>query len=624
MEHSQRTPRGALVRALTFTWVANVLAAALIGLAYFGDALAGSGLFVRAFAGAALVSSLATLFLVAGLPLLLLALVGVRERAIGLVQAAWWTLALVLVFVDTRVYALFRYHLNGMVLNLLTTPGGEENFEITTATKVIVGVGALVTVYAQWCLWRLAITRHVAPTGRLRFASAGILALVAFEKVTYAVADARGDRSITARAALFPAYLRLTMKRTLSRFLPVDVRAETRVEVGEGLLLRYPLEVPVIPPEGPRPNVLVIVIDSLRADALAPGTMPRIHDWARGARVFQDHASGGNATRFGIFALVYGIHGTYWMPAYEEHAPPVLVTALERAGFDLRVISAARMTYPEFRSTAWVTMPDRVDDAFPEPEKYQRDLAVVARFEEFLDQRAARGERAPFFCFTLLDSPHQTYSWPPEETVFAPAPRSLDYLSLSSRPDDATVVAVENAYKNAVRFSDANAARMIEALARRGLLQDTLVVVTGDHGEEFFENGYFGHTSNFTPEQVHVAFVMGGPGVPVGVETRPTCHVDLVPTILEALGVDRASRGSYSQGENLLDPPSRRERVVAGWQEVAVWVEGGILHVPLEGHRGLVAARDARWRPLANEADFLARHARSVAELAAACRTFLR
>jgi membrane-anchored protein YejM (alkaline phosphatase superfamily) len=302
----------------------------------------------------------------------------------------------------------------------------------------------------------------------------------------------------------------------------------------------------------------------------------------------------------------------------------VLVTTLERAGYDMRVLSAAKMSYPEFRSTAWVTMNDRVEDRYEQPEKFERDRAVVSRFDAWLDERDRRGEKAPFFCFTLLDAPHQTYAWPPDETVFEPAPRTLDYLDLASRPDDASIAAVKNSYKNAVHFSDANAARMIDALARRGLLENTFVVVTGDHGEEFFENGFFGHTSNFTPEQVHVTFVMSGPGVPIGVETRPTCHVDLAPTILEALGADRTTRDSWSQGENLLEPLDQRERVIGGWQQVAVLVDGGILHVPLEGHRGLVEGRDEHWRPIAHEAEFVEQHARTIGELARACRHFLR
>ncbi|MBL8857265.1 MAG: sulfatase-like hydrolase/transferase [Planctomycetes bacterium] len=629
MNANQLSPRTTTVRATTILWIANSSAATLIGCAYFGDALEGAAVFVRLFAAAALFSSLATLFLVVALPIFVLGFATANVKLTGRVQAVWWTLALAAVFIDTRVYALFRYHLNGMVWNLLTTPGGRENFEITPWTWLVLGLAAVLVALIQWSAWRAVVARGIQRPGWIKIAVGILLALVVFEKSTYAVADARRDRAITARAGLFPAYQRLTMKRTLARFIDVDTSRPTGVEVGQGgFLLRYPLTTPALPTMVPAhrtpPNVLVIVIDSLRADMLNPETMPKVHGWSQNARVFADHASGGNATRFGIFSLVYGIHGAYWMPVYEESAPPVLVTALANAGYDMRVISAAKMSYPEFRSTAWVTMNDRVEDTFANPETFDRDRAVAARFESWMAERQERAEKAPFFCFTLLDSPHQTYSWPPEETPFAPAARTLDYLKLSGRPDDAVIAEVKNGYRNAVRFADAVAAQMIDSLRKRGLMENTFVIVTGDHGEEFYENGFFGHTSNFTPEQVHVTFVMSGPGIEPGVETRPTCHVDLAPTILEALGVSPDVRAEWSQGENLLRPPARRNRIIAGWQEVAVWVDGGILHVPLEGHRGLVEARDVRWRLLQDEAAFINAHGDAVAELARACRRFLR
>ena len=622
VEPSAGTRAGAW-RALTIVWLVNTVLASLLGTAYFGDALEGASLGVRAFAAAALVSSLATVTLVGYLPLFGWLALAPRARGSGWFVAAWSTVLLVLVFADTRIYGLFRYHFNGMVWNLLTTPGGTENFQITPGTYVGIGVVALITCAAQRGLWTFVTARPRRPV--LRYALPALLAIVVGEKVTYAVADARRDRGVTARAALFPLYQRFTMKKTLARWIDVETGPDARVEVaGAGLLLRYPLATPDVPVDGARPNVLIVVIDSLRADALTPTDMPRVTDWSGGARVFQDHASGGNATRFGVFSLVYGIHGTYWMPVYEEKAPPVLVTALDRAGYELRVISAAKMSYPEFRSTAWVTMENRVDDGFEQPEKFQRDAAVADHFESWLADRDARQAREPFFCFILLDSPHQTYSWPPEETHYQPAVRSLDYVSLARRPSDETIATVRNSYRNAVRYADRTTGRLLDSLAAHGVAEDTVVIVTGDHGEEFWEHGYFGHTSNFTPEQVHVAFVMRGPGVPVGVETRPTSHVDVAPTILEMLGVDPRARATWSQGENLLAPPERRDRVVAGWQEVAVWVEGGILHVPLEGHRGLVEARDRGWKLLEREREFLDAHGAAIGRLALDCRRFLK
>jgi hypothetical protein len=195
---------------------------------------------------------------------------------------------------------------------------------------------------------------------------------------------------------------------------------------------------------------------------------------------------------------------------------------------------------------------------------------------------------------------------------------------MAGKPTKEEIAAVFNSYRNAVHYGDAIAGRMIDALERRHLLDDTIVVVTGDHGEEFFEHGFFGHTSNFTLVQTHVPFVVGGPGFPQGVEQRPTCHVDLAPTLLEICGADPKARPNWSQGENLLSPPEHRDRIFGGWEEAAIRVQGGILRVPLEGTRGFVEAYDENWNRLDDEKALIGRSGGAIAKLAQECRRFLR
>src|SRR6185436_19014070 len=102
-------------------------------------------------------------------------------------------------------------------------------------------------------------------------------------------------------------------------------------------------------------------------------------------------------------------------------------------------------------------------------------------------ERMARSDKRPFFGFLLLDAPHQTYAWPPETTPFQPSVTILDYLELSSRPSTETIRTIENSYRNAVRFADESAEAILRwAYAEGGA--NTVAIVTGDHGEEFWEN----------------------------------------------------------------------------------------------------------------------------------------
>ncbi len=635
--------RGARLRAVAWSAFANALLGSLIGLGWIGATAFGHGVLPAFFAHAALLSSCAMLAAVPALGLALLALVVPSPRALAAVAALLWTAFLFLLYVDTVVYGLFRYHLNGMVWNVLTTPGAEDAVAIDAWTWQRAAIGAaFVFVLEFWAFARFAAPAAAAVTGTrprraLRWVGAALLAVVVVEKGLYAWADLTRERSVTALAGMFPLYQRLTVEKTASRVFGMEMAARPEVDLGGGgILLQYPIDPPRVPPSGPRPNVLLVVVDSLRADMLAPETMPRVSEFAQRARTFENHLSGGNATRYGVFSIVYGIHGAYWKSVLEEHAPPALVTALQGAGYDLRVYSGPSQNYPEFRSTCWVTMEEKVEDRLVavrgEPDKIRAkldgDREVVRRFEAWMAERAKAPTKPPFYAFALLDAPHGSYAWPRDEgTWFEPVAESVDYLQLARSPSKAEIEPVWNMYRNAVRWSDANIGRMLDALAAAGELENTLVVVTGDHGEEFFEHGYFGHTSNFTSEQTHVAFVLGGPGVQPGRETRPTSHVDLAPTVLGRLGVDLAGSERWTNGVDLLAPLEHRARVIASWDELALRLDGpdgGLLRVPLEGHKGLIEAYDFGWARRADEDRFVKAHAAEIGRLALECRRFLR
>jgi len=614
-------------RALCFSWLCGTALGSLAGSGWIASVpLRSTQAWI--FAHAALVSSVALLAL---LPALLLLPLFVRARRVPAehwIQAAVWALFGLLIFADTRVFALFRYHINGMVWNLFTTGGAGDAVQIPLSNWI--GAGSVCALACVLLAFAFRASRAWwAQAGRaarlVRIGAWSVLGLLLLEKGLFARADLRREREVTVLARCFPLYQRLTVERLASRVFGLNLAARPSVALAEeGLLLHYPLARPVPDPKGARPNILIVVIDSLRADALREDVMPVLSHFARGARVFENHLSGGNATRYGVFSLIYGLHGSYWMPVLDENAPPVLISTLGKQGYDLHAFSGPSLSSPEFRSTIFVSMEPQVDDGYPEKQKYERDEHLARRFSEWNHARRLLGPARPFFAFALLDSSHQAYSYPPGAEIFRPSAGEIDYAAMSSSPSAEQILTVRNRYLNSVHHADHVLGEMLEDLERSGELANTIVCVTGDHGEEFLEHGYFGHTSNFTPEQVHVSFVLGGPGIAPGRETRPTSHVDLAPTLLELLGVPASARGDYSNGESLLAPLEQRVRVISGWDEAGLWTEQGILRVPLEGHRGSVEALGFDWQPLQGEDALLAQSGPVLKSLAEACRRFLR
>ncbi len=622
--HAPRAARGLAARQL---WLINVGLLTLVGAGYLLHAPEPQSARMGLFLYLGLLSSAASLSIPTGL-LTLLATRLVRPSAV--LAAFLWTATLLALFLDTQIYGIFRYHFNGMVWNVLTTPGADEAVHIAPLEIGVVVVGALL-VFALELLLIARLRRRAAATplrprwfGRPAFYWSAVL-LPAMLVLTgiYAHADLIRDRQVMSLARLYPVYPRVTIKRLARDWFGYVLEDRPSVAfAADGILLDYPKQEVALPPDGPTPNILIVVVDSLRADMLAPATMPRLSEFADHARVFRDHLSGGNGTRFGIFSLVYALHGSYWKPFYQEQRSPVLVDALLERGYETTVMTSASMSYPEFRSTAWVRVEDTVEERLKGERPGGRDDGVERRFREWLGERGD-AER-PFFGFLLLDAPHGKYAFPDEFARFTPFAEDVSYLKLASGPSDEDVARVFNRYKNAVLYSDSVVGAILDALEAAGELDDTIVIVTGDHGEEFMENGFVGHTSNFTDAQLHVPFVYFDPALEADEERRPTSHADVAATLLERLGLDPALRASWSLGGNLFDPDPSAPRVASGWDSLGVRVDGAILEVPMKAYGGSIEVYDERWQVRADGDDVLDANGAVLGRLALECRRFLR
>jgi membrane-anchored protein YejM (alkaline phosphatase superfamily) len=97
--------------------------------------------------------------------------------------------------------------------------------------------------------------------------------------------------------------------------------------------------------------------------------------------------------------------------------------------------------------------------------------------------------------FMFFESPHASYDFPPESVVKKPYLEDFNYLTTD--PDSARVL-LKNRYLNACHHLDSQLERIFQYLEREGLLESTIVVVTGDHGEEFMDSGRWGHNSQFS------------------------------------------------------------------------------------------------------------------------------
>ena len=171
--------------------------------------------------------------------------------------------------------------------------------------------------------------------------------------------------------------------------------------------------------------------------------------------------------------------------------------------------------------------------------------------------RAERQDR-PFFLFLHLWDVHYDYApSPPYDRLFDP-----DYSGTSTffdfesnekinsgmpKRDLAHLVAL---YDGEIRFTDEHLGRLFAWLEGAGLRDDTIVVVTADHGDEFFEHGQSGHRKTLYEESIRVPFVLRYPRrVPGGqVIDELVRLMDVAPTVLSLAGVERPKAFGLTEG----------------------------------------------------------------------------
>ena len=343
-----------------------------------------------------------------------------------------------------------------------------------------------------------------------------------------------------------------------------------------GLSMLFSCADPVL---SPPPNVLVIVIDSLRARNLScygyeRNTTPAIDSLAAEGTLWANCISQSSWTLPSMTSMLTGLtvrsHGAGRRDDTEfmlHPEAPFLPNLARDRGY---------RTYGHFN----VIYLDgdhgfsRGFDTFHCERETEASAGVVV--DGFSDWLGSLEDGEKFFAVLHLFDPHMPYDPPaPFNTMFGPLADPFRTRWLAS--EEGEILDPENRhhymslYDGEIAYTDMEVGRLLARLRREGLAENTIVVVVADHGEEFLEHGRTFHGHAFYQEVVHVPMIISGPGVPRGVVDSSWVGLfDLSPTILGLLssepdplieGVDvlayaHGSRAIPSNG--LFDPPSRQ------------------------------------------------------------------
>jgi membrane-anchored protein YejM (alkaline phosphatase superfamily) len=533
---SEPVKRRTLWRWLGWFAMANIPVLGLISLRYLGQVEGGRSVLTWLYLVSNFISHHALLALV---PLALivgpLVVLFPRRRPTMVLAVALLSLMIALLTLDSLLWAQSRFHLNLLTVKIL----GVQSWAFA---GVMLAIGLWFESMLARQVWHWAARKPVRGGRWLTALVAGAL-LVA--QGIHAWADAAYYTPVTAIASQMPMYRGLTAKGLLSNLGLVDIRQSRERKIAQRMsrgmdpaaatTLNYPLN-PLHCPGVERLNLVLIVVDGLRADMVNADDMPGIHHLAAGESTwFQQHFSGGNSSRMGHFSLYYGLPPVYFESFAAVQRPPVWLEELQRRGYTPGIFSSTDLYRPaELDRTVFAAVPGlRNATNMPDASSSER----VARMnEQWLEWIGTIDPDEPFFGYLLYDS---TTLLPLEELIGA-------YR-------EGTAAQRRMLYGDAMHYNDALIGAVLGDLERRGLRDRTVVVVTADHGEEFEHRdlGRKGHGSGYSREQLQVPMVVSWPGRPARVVERRTSHYDLVPTLMKHFLGCTNPASDYSSGSDL-------------------------------------------------------------------------
>jgi arylsulfatase A-like enzyme len=321
------------------------------------------------------------------------------------------------------------------------------------------------------------------------------------------------------------------------------------------------------------PNILLITLDTTRSDHCSVygylrDTTPNLRSFAQqGARFDMAYAPTGSTgpTHASIFTSLYPIaHHVIKNGLVLPGPRETLAEILREQGYSTAAVVSSFVMNSKFGYDQGFSF---YDDRFEAEESTHhksrwQEFELEGNFDRRADHTtnraigwldAGRNKEQPFFLFVHYFDPHDPYV-PPE-------PHASRFMTQGTRPQ--TLREHIALYDGEIAFTDQEVGRLLEALDTMGLGEQTLVVITADHGEGLMEHGHMFHGVNIYEEMVRVPLLMRWPGhIEAGLQvSAPVELVDLVPTLLDLGGIETKGRpfqgrsvAPVLRGEASLDP----------------------------------------------------------------------
>lgn len=287
------------------------------------------------------------------------------------------------------------------------------------------------------------------------------------------------------------------------------------------------------------PNIIIVLIDTLRTDHLSYNgyerlTSPNIDAFAKESLNFEYAYSGSSWTAPSVATLFTGVY-----PSVHGMMPPnARVKAAEKFSFKLGedLYTLAEVLKDSGYSTYGVSSNEWISDRFGYTQGFDHFLVESRMNADLVNKKAYRmidriaQSSDPFFLYIHYFDPHDPYKPPrPFDTHFKE--------KSENNTQDKHLRKLILGYDNEIFFVDKKIGELFRYLKSKRLYQDTLIILTSDHGEQFNERGHIGHGFTLHNEEIKIPMLIRTPGQQIGKIVRdPVSHIDIYRTIAELVG----------------------------------------------------------------------------------------
>lgn len=491
---------------------------------------------------------------------LLLATIFKNNKIPATIYVVLAILAQVIIVLDGLVFNLYRFHINGFVLDLVFGAGSQVFvFDFGLIFKFI-GLIILVAIVPYVLALMVARRTFLSLKGKtIAWLTTIFILSVVVGQLGSAYASAARQAHILRSGTVMPWFYPLRANTLFSKLglLVTDEIDNVSYNI-ESSDINYPLHPLQFSDSIPNYNVVHILIDSWNPTVYDSIATPNIYKFAQQSNFYAQHLSSNDATSGSIFGMFFGISNTYDKDFEIAQRTPLFIDVLADNDYNIQVFPGATFRRPPFDKRIFRRAPHINTDTEGDT-PFDRDNKLT---EMALDFFAKQTPDKPFYSLLFYDLPH-AISIPKEyRKKFQPSWDEPDYLKLNN---DIDRTGFFNLYKNCIYYVDSLVGKVLDDLTERGMLENTIVIITGDHGQEFNENkkNYWGHGSNYSNWQLQIPFVLYYPGIEAGKEFRHmTTHYDITPTLMSRFFGVKNPTTDYSMGYDMMDTRSRYPHVV--------------------------------------------------------------